>query len=227
MIEFYGTVSDTIARGIERLRRRYYALWLAALALLTAAVAVVAGIQSGVRGFLLPLISAAVLAVARRRAVFFSPSKRQRGSWSCASFVDADAGKLTVVQYLPGREIKKERPLARVRRVYKSKFCYLLVFSDVGSAVVCERSLLKRGTFDLFEFVFSQKLKEKELFSAEKNFCVDAVARKSKKSPERGTFLLLCPGIAVPVRAAPRFKRAALSLRGCARRGRGCRPARG
>ena len=42
MIEFYGAVSDTIARGIERLRRRYYALWLAALALLTAAVAVVA-----------------------------------------------------------------------------------------------------------------------------------------------------------------------------------------
>ena len=167
MIEFYCTVSVTIARCIERLRRRYYALWLAALALLTAAVAVVAGIQSGVRGFLLPLISAAVLA-GLAAALYFLPVKRQKGKLELRVIVDADAGKLTVVQYLPGKEIKKERPLARVRRVYKSKFCYLLVFSDIGSAVVCERSLLKRGTFDLFEFVFSQKLKEKELFSAEK-----------------------------------------------------------
>lgn len=167
MIEFYGTVSDTIARGLERLRRRYYALWLAALALLTAVVAVVAGIQSGLRGFLVPLICTAVLAAAAG-ALYFLPVKRQKGKLVLRVIVDADAGKLTVVQYLPGKEIKKERPLARVRRVYKSRFCYLLVFGDIGSAVVCERSLLKRGTFDLFEFVFSKKLQEKELFSAGK-----------------------------------------------------------
>ena len=142
MIEFYGIVSDTIARGIERLRRRYYALWLAALALLTAAVAVVAGIQSGVRGFLLPLISAAVLA-GLAAALYFLPVKRQKGKLELRVIVDADAGKLTVVQYLPGREIKKERPLARVRRVYKRSFaicsCSAMSAAPSYASAACSR----------------------------------------------------------------------------------------
>ena len=163
MVEFYGKVSDAVARLAERLRRRYYALWLAALALLCAVVAVAAGIQSGVRGFLVPLVAALLLAGVAA-ALYFLPVKKAKGELVLR--VTADADKLTVVQYLPGREIRRTRPLRRVRRVYRTRYCYFVLFSDIGSAVVCERSLLKKGTFERWEALFGKRLKEKEPFGA-------------------------------------------------------------
>ena len=163
MVEFYGKLSDAVARAAERLRRHYYARYIAVLAALCAAVALVAGLQSGLRGWLIPLIAALLLAGVAA-ALYFLPAKAPaRGAVRIT--VDADAGTLTVVQQAGGKEVKKQRPLRKVRRVYKSPLCYVVAFTDLGSAVVCERSLLRKGTPAFFEHVFAQKLCEKDVLS--------------------------------------------------------------
>lgn len=159
MVEFYGKLSDAVARAAERLRRRYYARYIAVLAALCAAVALVAGLQSGLRGWLIPLIAALLLAGVAA-ALYFLPAKAPaRGAVRIT--IDADAGQMIVVQQVGGKEVKKQRPLHKVRRVYKYRSCYAVVFTDLGSAVICERSLLKRGTFDFFEHLFAKQLREK------------------------------------------------------------------
>lgn len=168
MIEFYGTLSVYTARQAERLRRRYYGRWIAALAALLAVCAVIVFFTSMQKlAFLVPLVCALVLAGAA--AWLYWRPVRSPARAELRVVVDADAGKLTVVQYLSGKEVKNERPLARVRRVYKAPFCYYIVFRDLGSAVVCERSLLKKGTFDFFEYVFAEKLREKDFFPAKED----------------------------------------------------------
>ena len=161
MIEFYGKLSSYVARAAERMRRRYYARYLAALAALCALCALIAGLQSGLRGWLIPLIAALVLAGVTV-ALWLWPVKDPPRS-AVRVTVDADAGTLTVVQQVGGKEVKKQRPLRKVRRVYKGRFCYVVVLTDLGSAVICERNLLRQGSCEFFEYIFAKQLREKEI----------------------------------------------------------------
>ena len=176
MIEFYGKLSSYVARAAERMRRRYYARYLAALAALCALCALIAGLQSGLRGWLIPLIAglqsglrgwlipliAALVLAGVTVALWLWPVKDPPRS-AVRVTVDADAGTLTVVQQVGGKEVKKQRPLRKVRRVYKGRFCYVVVLTDLGSAVICERNLLRKGSCEFFEYIFAKQLREKEI----------------------------------------------------------------
>ena len=66
-------------------------------------------------------------------------------------------------QFLPDKTIAKTKKLDRVKRVVKTDFCYFVVFNDIGNAVICERCLLKKGTFAAFEALFPGKMREREM----------------------------------------------------------------
>ena len=70
---------------------------------------------------------------------------------------------VTFVQYLPGKEVRKVKKFNDVKRVVKTKYCYLIVFNDIANAFVCERQLLKRGTLDAFERLFEGKINARDI----------------------------------------------------------------
>ena len=47
--------------------------------------------------------------------------------------------------------------------MYKTPFCYYIVFGDIAGAIVCERCLLKKGTFEQFERIFGAKVQTKDI----------------------------------------------------------------
>ena len=77
--------------------------------------------------------------------------------------VRVEDGKIAFTQYIGGKEIKKTRRVEAVRRVYKTPFCYYIVFGDIAGAIVCERCLLKKGTFEQFERIFGAKVQTKDI----------------------------------------------------------------
>ena len=64
---------------------------------------------------------------------------------------------------MPDKTIRKEKNLNGVKKVYRTKYCYYIVFNDIANAVVCERCLLKRGTFERFEYTFEGKIRNLEI----------------------------------------------------------------
>lgn len=159
MIEFYGEVSDYTKRRTDRLKKRYFAKWLAALALLLAAVTVAAACTGG--NFWVALAFTAVLAALAALLYFLPMKKKIEGRWLFRVRIEDD--KLYFTQYLNGREVSKTRRIEAVKKVYKTPFCYYIVFSDIAGAIVCERCLLKKGTFDRFEQIFGRKVQEKKI----------------------------------------------------------------
>lgn len=159
MVEFYGEVSDYTRRRTDRLKKRYYAKWLAALALLLAGVTVAAACTGG--NFWVALVFTALLAGLAALLYFLPLKKKVEGSLLLR--VRIEEGKIAFTQYIGGKEIKKTRRVEAVRRVYKTPFCYYIVFSDIAGAIVCERCLLKKGTFEQFERIFGTKVQPKDI----------------------------------------------------------------
>lgn len=50
-----------------------------------------------------------------------------------------------------------------IKKVYRTKFCYYLVYNNLSNAIICERCLLKRGTFDRLEYTFEGKIRNLDI----------------------------------------------------------------
>ena len=94
--------------------------------------------------------------------LYFLPLKK-KVEGSLLLRVRVEEGKIAFTQYIGGKEIKKTRRVEAVRRVYKTPFCYYIVFGDIAGAIVCERCLLKKGTFEQFERIFGAKVQPKDI----------------------------------------------------------------
>ena len=159
MVEFYGEVSDYTRRRTDRLKKRYYAKWLAALALLLAGVTVAAACTGG--NFWVALAFTLLLAGLAALLYFLPLKKKVEGSLLLR--VRVEDGKIAFTQYIGGKEIKKTRRVEAVRRVYKTPFCYYIVFSDIDGASVCERCRLKKGASEMVGRSFGAKVQPKDI----------------------------------------------------------------
>lgn len=159
-VEFYGEVSEYTKRRVDKVKKRSYARWLAALALLLAAAAVLAGIF---RAGWVALAVFAVLLAALAAWMYFSPLKKSMAKEKWLLRICVGEGYIRFVQYRQGNGAERKRPLQAVKRVIKTHYCYYIVFSDVASALICERAMLKSGTIEGFEAQFAGKLQEKEI----------------------------------------------------------------
>lgn len=159
VIEFYGELTDYTLRRADKLKKRHYSAYFFVLGGLLGALAAISGAFGG--EFIALTVFAAILCGAGL-FLFFGPMKRNiKNKVRCR--VTLDSGTLTWEQFLPQKTITKVKKLDRVKRVVKTDFCYFVVFNDIGNAVICERCLLKKGTFTAFEALFAGKLREKEM----------------------------------------------------------------
>ena len=110
MVEFYGEVSDYTRRRTDRLKKRYYAKWLAALALLLAGVTVAAACTGG--NFWVALVFTLLLAGLAALLYFLPLKKNVEGSLLLR--VRVEDGKIAFTQYIGGKEIKKTRRVEAV-----------------------------------------------------------------------------------------------------------------
>ncbi len=154
MIEFYGEVSAPTQRLAERLRRRYFARWLLVLAALAAAVTVGTAFGGG-WGWVAPLVCTALLGGVSAWLFFKAP--RLRGAWLLRVRIEGES--LVFTQYLGEKTRERTFRIAEAKRVYKGEYCYFIVFGDIANAVVCERRLLKKGTFAQLESLFAGKVR--------------------------------------------------------------------
>lgn len=159
-IEFYGEVSEYTKVRVDKIRKRYFAKWIGALAAVLALAAVIAAFFSS--SVLLLLIFAGLLA-AVAAWLAFSPLKKSMEKERWLFRVTIGEEDVTFVQYLPGKEVRKVKKFNDVKRVVKTKYCYLIVFNDIANAFVCERQLLKRGTLDAFERLFEGKIRARDI----------------------------------------------------------------
>lgn len=157
MIEFFGEISAACKKNTERRRKRYYAVWTCALAAVVAALAVIAGVTDG--QYVMFTVFAALLA-ALTVYLFIAPVSKSLSKEEWLFRVEIEEGVIRFTQYVNGREIVKKREVRKVRRVVKDGRCYLLYAPNAGSIIVCQRNLLKRGTFDELEALFAGKIKE-------------------------------------------------------------------
>ena len=74
-----------------------------------------------------------------------------------------DGEDIVWTQYLPQKEVVKKKKVQDVKKVFRTASCYYLVYNDVSNAIVCERCLLRRGTFDAFEMCFEGKVVKKQI----------------------------------------------------------------
>lgn len=160
IIEFYGEISDYTMRRTDKIKKQHYAIWLFCAVVLLAVLTVVSGIFG--EDYLILLIFAVILG-AVSAFLYFGPMKKPGKAPRIRCRVTIEEDTLTWIQYLPQKTVTKTKKLDRVKRVYKTDFCYYIVFNDIGNAVVCERCLLKRGTFDFFESRFSDKIRIKQV----------------------------------------------------------------
>lgn len=158
MIEFYGEISLSCKKVADKRKKHYFAVWTLILTVIVGALAVGNGVSGG--NYLSFTVFACILA-ALTAFLFAAPSlgKAERSGWVCRVSIEEDT--LTFIQYTDGGEVKKTRPLKKVKKVIKMKTCYLLYVPDGASIVVCQRSLLKRGTFEEFESLFRGKIKNR------------------------------------------------------------------
>ena len=159
VIEFYGELTDYTLRRADKLKKRHYSIYFFVLAALLAALCALSG---ALGGEFVTLLVFAVLLGGAGAFLFFGPMKRNiKNKVRCRVYIEGNT--LTWEQYLPQKTITKVKKLDRVKRVVKTDFCYFVVFNDIGNAVICERCLLKKGTFTAFEALFAGKLREKEM----------------------------------------------------------------
>lgn len=159
-IEFYGEVSDYTKVRVDKIRKRYFAKWIAALAVVLAVAAIIAAFFAD--GFIILVVFAVVLA-AVAAFLYLTPLKQsmEKNRWLLRVTIGED--DVTFIQYLPGKEVRKVRKFSQVKRIIKTKYCYFIVFNDIANAFVCERSLIRRGTLDAFERLFEGKIRARDI----------------------------------------------------------------
>ncbi len=158
MIEFYGEVSDYTKIRTDKLRKKYYSNWIFALAAVVCVVALVLVATAKGEAWIGVLVFAVILALA---ASFFrfGPMKKSLRNAKWLVRVQIEGDSIVWMQYLPDKTIRKEKSVNSIKKVYRTKFCYYLVFNNIANAILCERALLKRGTFDRLEREFEGKIK--------------------------------------------------------------------
>ncbi len=157
VVEFYGDITDYTKRRTDKLKKRYFAKWLAALALLLVIAMLVALFANG--GFIAFLVAAIVIGVVAG-ALYFSPMKKtmDKTRWTFRVHIEGDF--VTCTQYCEGgKTVEKKKRLDQIKRVIKTNYCYYLVYNDISNAFICERCLLKRGTFEYMESIFMGKIR--------------------------------------------------------------------
>ena len=160
-IEFYGEISLPTKKQTERLKRMYFARWIYVLAAILAAVALVVAFTRSGWQFVVPLIFAALLGGAGLLFVRLPYGKKIQAPWKVRVVIDGE--DIVWTQYLPQKEVVKKKKVQDVKKVFRTASCYYLVYNDVSNAIVCERCLLRRGTFDAFEMCFEGKVVKKQI----------------------------------------------------------------
>ena len=160
MIDFYGEISLRNKQIADRLKKKYFAVWTLILTAVVAVIAVVSGVTGG--GWIVLAVFALLLALLTVFLFLARPSRSlEDKKWLLRVTIAED--RVTFIQYLPNKEVKKVKRIADIKKVIRTKTCYFLVYNDVSNAFLCQRSLLKRGTFDLFETLFKGKIVDREL----------------------------------------------------------------
>lgn len=162
VIEFYGEVSDYTKVRTDKIRKRYFAGWLFGLAILLLLVTVLLVVFGEGYGWVAPAVFAVILT---GNAAYhqFGPMKKSMENKRWLLRVHIEGDEIIYTQYLPQKTIEKKKRLDQIKKVYRTKFCYYLVYNDVANAIVCERSLLKRGTFERLEYLFEGKIKNMDV----------------------------------------------------------------
>ena len=159
VIEFYGEISDYTMRRADKLKKRHYSIYFIVLGVM---LGILAALSGALGGEFVALTVFAVLLCAAGVYFLFAPLKKNiRNKVRCRVTIEGDT--LTWEQYLPERTIQKVKKLDRVKRVIKTDSCYFIVFGDISNAVICDRCLLKRGTFSALEAMFAGKVREREV----------------------------------------------------------------
>ena len=157
VVEFYGDISDYTKRRADKLRKRFFAKWLAVLTVVLIVGLLIALFANG--GFIVFLIVAVVLGCVAA-ILYFAPMRKtmEKVRWTFRVTVEGDF--VTCTQYLEGGKtaVKKKR-LDQIKRVIKTNYCYYLVYNDISNAIICERCLLKRGTFEYLESLFTGRIR--------------------------------------------------------------------
>ena len=159
-IEFYGEISEYTKKRTDKLKKRYFGQWMLALAVILLVATVVASIMQ--QAFIILLVCTIVVALIGS-ALYFAPLKKAMPQpWRVRVVIDGD--HIVWTQSLSsGQEKQKKKRISDIKKVYRTKYCYYLIYNDISNAIICERCLLKRGTFDSFEMLFEGKIRSKTI----------------------------------------------------------------
>lgn len=157
VVEFYGDISDYTKRRTDKLKRRYFAKWLALLTGVLVVGLLIALFANG--GYLVFLIAAVVLGCVSA-GLYFAPMRKTMEKFRWTFRVTAEGDFVTCTQYCEGgKTVVKKKRIDQIKRVIKTNYCYYLIYNDISNAFICERSLLKRGTFEYLESLFTGKIR--------------------------------------------------------------------
>ena len=85
-----------------------------------------------------------------------TPSQ-MRERWSFTVRITQDTVHCTDVREQTVREI----PIAKVKRVLDFETFYCVIYSDIGSCMICQKDLLTEGTAETFAQLFDGKIKKR------------------------------------------------------------------
>ena len=162
MIEFYGEVTDYTKRRTDKLRKRYMSNWIFVLAGVIVVIALIVLFTTSGNNWLWVGLFAVLLAVVGF-FLRFGPMRKSVSNAKWLVRVQIEGEKILWVQYLPDKTVRKEKMIDSIKKVYRTKFCYYLVYNNLSNAIICERCLLKRGTFDRLEYTFEGKIRNLEI----------------------------------------------------------------
>ncbi len=161
MIEFYGELSLPCKVYAERARKKYYSFWMTALTLIVLALTVANGLTAGAGTKFIVYAVFTLLLAGLSVYLFLAPAGKAPARDKYLLRVRIDGTWVRVVRYADGRESEKKREIGQVRRVVRTQEAYYLYLPDAANIVVCQRGLLKEGSFEELEALFRGKIKEK------------------------------------------------------------------
>lgn len=162
MIEFYGEVTDYTKHRTDKLRKRYMSNWIFVLAGVIVVIALIVLFTTSGNNWLWVGLFAVLLA-AVGFFLRFGPMRKSVSNAKWLVRVQIEGEKILWVQYLPDKTVRKEKMIDSIKKVYRTKFCYYLVYNNLSNAIICERCLLKRGTFDRLEYTFEGKIRNLDI----------------------------------------------------------------
>lgn len=161
MIEFNGEVSDTIRKKVIKKRDKFIGYIFTSIALIGYLILLLFVLFMGWDNFFIELlIFISLIFILGCLIIFITPPKNLfRFKWHYSIKIE---GEIITLNNNLLQNNTKTIALKKVKKVVDENEFYSIIYQDYSNCLICQKSLLTKGTIEEFEKLFEGKIIRKK-----------------------------------------------------------------